>query len=735
MSGAVRTRTPSVVVLLIELAVASFVVLLGTVALQTTPVRILAHVALALPLLVWWVGFGIRQPIPLLVPIAGVLTAYSATALLGGSPRGGLETAGIPAVLAAAYGAAYLTGDNPRIRGAVSLAVALAATAWLAAIAGRWVWEKAEWVLLGGGVPPAEPLHHYVWLVGNAVPMLALLTLPFVLALHPGPGRRVVLAVFVPAALLTALLSGGAIALAGIIVAISLFVALRNRRWRMPSLLLAGALTGGMVAVPLLSPVIHELLPGGLEARAILWRQAIAVFMDHPITGTGPATFAVERLSHVPSFASPVLATQGHSAVLQLLAEGGLILAALCVILAAMALTLFVHARRRMTSWHHLTLACIGGLAATLVVESFHELMVLWVLCAILVGWLMRDLAGLAGHAGHAGQMPGQGRMPGQGVARWAVIIATLISVPFVALADAARITSDTAQAAWADEDYDSAAASYATAAALEPDSAAHRLALGLVHAERGDREGARGAYAGAVKLNPYDARASGGLAAVTGDLETRISLLADAAARTESDPQYAWRWARELESIGRIEQATVAYALAVMLEPQWLVEINEAGPVHRSAIADALPRVLARRAQAARVDAEQVTLDVALIMGTLPTDAPAAWRAVDAYRRGDHEEAARLGRQAADTAPLDARSWQALAAVLPCSASARTNALALEERTLNGYRRVSVATSRYGERFYGIVPLGDYQPSSAETPRLRMWPGITIDEHCGAAP
>lgn len=720
MTAANGSRTSLIVVLAIELAVASFVALLGTVALQMTPVRILAHVILAMPLLVWWIAYGIRQTVPLLAPIAIVLVSYGVVAILSESPRSGLETLGIPTSLAAVYGAAYLTGNNARVRGAVSLAIAFAATIWLVAIAGRWLWEKGEWLLLGGGVPPSDPLHHYVWLVGNAVPMLALLTLPFVVTLRPGPVRRILLAVFASAAVVVALLSGGAIALAAIAVGVSLFVSTRSPRWRRPALLVAGGMVIGMVAVPLLSPLVHELFPGPLEARGILWRQALAVFVDHPLVGSGPATFAVERLSHVASYASPVLATQGHSTVLQLLAEGGLVLASACAGLAAVLVALLRRGRLRMTAWHHLTIASLGGLASTLVVESFHELIVLWVLCAILIGWLVHDLGGRP-PATH-----------GSALARGAVIVATLVSVPFVALADAARITSDAAQSGWVNESYDDATTWYATTAALEPENPAHRLALGLVHAERGDLEGAREAYDIAVMMNPYDARARGGLAAVTDDPETRITLLADAAARTEADPQYAWRWGRVLEAAGRMEEATRAYALAVMLEPQWLSQIPELGPVRRSEVADELPQLLDRLGRAARVNVERVKLDVALIMETLPTHAPAAWRAIDEYRRGEFDRAAELGREAADEAPLDARSWQALAAVLPCSSADRATALSLEQRTLNNHRRVGVSMSRYGERYYGIVPLGDYQPSSAEAPRLRMWPGDILGRGCG---
>lgn len=717
-----RGPTALLIVLAIEVGVAAFVVLLGTTAVHLAPVRVLAHLALGVPLLVWWLGFGIRQALPLMPPIAIVLAAYAVVSLFGQAPRAGLETLAIPACLVAAYGAAYLTADHVRIRGAASLAVGLAATVWLTAIAGRWVWEKAEWVLLGGGVPPLDPLHHYVWLVGNAVPMLALVSLPFVANLRPGVARAIVSRIFGAAALLVIVLSGGAIALAGIVVALALFIALRRPRWRSAGMVVAGTVTGALVAVPLLSPLVHELLPGALAARAVLWQQTMQVFADHSMLGSGPATFAVERLRYVEPFASPVVASQGHSMVLQLLAEGGILLGAACVGLAAALIGRVRSVSARLRDWHHLVIACIGGLAATAVAESFHELMAPWFLCAILIGWLLRDVTEPAASVPH------------RAMARWTVIAATVLSVPFVILADGARIASHAGGSAWAEGEHADAARSYEAAVAMEPSNPAHHLALGLVRAEEGDRDGSREAYRRALAMNPYDARASGGLAGVTDDVDTRIDLLAQSAARTESDPQYAWRWAHELESVGRHDEAVEAYALAIMLEPLWLAEVRETGPASRGAVAEVVPGILEQFGHAARVDVARVELDVSLVMDAVPTDAPPAWRAVDERRHGGERQAISLAREAVATAPLDARSWQALAAVLPCSSPDRAEALSLEERTLNSFRRVSAAVLRNGERYYATVPLGDYQPSSAETPRFRMWPAPVV-ERCSSMP
>lgn len=715
-------QAPIFIVLAIEMGVAAFVVLLGTTAVHLAPVRITAHLALGVPLLVWWLRFGIHRAVPLLTPIAVVLAAYAVVALFGQAPRAGLETLAVPACLAATYGAAYLTADRVRIRGAVNLAVALAATTWLTAIAGRWVWEKAEWVLLGGGVPPLDPLHHYVWLVGNAVPMLALVSLPFVASLRPGVARSILSRVFGVATVLVIVLSGGAIALAGIVVAIALFVALRRSGWRAGGMVVATAIIGALVAVPLLSPLVHELLPGALAARAILWQQTMQVFADHPILGSGPATFAVERLGYVEPFASPVIASQGHSMVLQLLAEGGILLGAACAGLAATLIGAVRSATARLRRWHHLVIACIGGLAATAVAESFHELMVPWFLCAILIGWLMSDVTDPAA--------PMRDPAP----ARWAVIAATLLTLPFVILADGARIASHAGGSAWTEGEHADAVRSFEAAVVMEPANPAHHLALGLVRAEAGDHDGSREAYQRALAMNPYDARASGGLAAVTDDGNTRIDLLAEAAARTESDPQYAWRWAEALESAGSHDEAINAYALAVMLEPLWLAELAETGRVSRRAVADAMPEILSRFGPAARVDPARIELDVALVMGAVTQDAPPAWRAVDVHRRGGGNRAVSLAGEAVATAPFDARSWQALAAVLPCSSPERARALSLEERTLNSFRRVSPRVLRNGERYYAMVPLGDYQPPSVRTPRFRLWPAPLV-ERCASTP
>jgi len=703
-----------------SLAVVLTVGLVATNASQVTLIRVLGHAALATPFLVWCVARGTFWRAPQTGICSIAIAAYLVAAAASGTPLTSLETLGMPILLVGAYSASATGGGSIGVRRIVAAAVVVTASVWLVAIGLGWLFENIEWIALGGGLPDTEPLHAWVWVTGNAVPLLALMAAPFFAELEHGPVPRVLRIMFVAAAAFVIPQSGGATAFAAIVVAALVYLALASPRWRRVSCAVAGAINIGLAILPLVRAAGVDSLPSSLEAKLIVWEQAAHVLAASPWLGSGPGTIAVARLDFVEEFASPVLTTHVHSALLQAAAEGGIIVLAAMATVALGIVRLVVLHRDSLTHRHRVTIAALVGLATASMTDSFHELPVLYLLAAVLIGWMTRDLSGVM-------RAPAISRRRATKVV---VLAALILTVPAVVVADLARIAADAGRAATRSDDLSAANDAFALSRAFAPENPAYSLSGAATLAAIGDDTGAAAAYARALQLNPNDARAAAGLAESRAG-EERIELLRTAATNADGDPQYAWRWAEALRAADNPDAAQ-AYAHALLLESTWSTAARERAEGNVERLDTAVTTVLGEFGDKARVDQIQVKLDYALAAGDLPANAPAAWLAMEAVRTGKTARASQLAADAVVEGRWDFRSWRALALTLPCHSVERDRALELGERTSNAFTRFGIPTLRRWERQYGVPPLGDYQPPLKEAlPSLTPWPGLGIGERC----
>ncbi len=108
-------------------------------------------------------------------------------------------------------------------------------------------------------------------------------------------------------------------------------------RWTARRGLLAIAVAGSSAAaIALLVPELAEKGWQGAHARLQLWQAAWRTFLDHPWLGTGPHSFAQVHPAYLDSaYADARLSAWPHSLPLEVLAAGGLILAAPALALLA----------------------------------------------------------------------------------------------------------------------------------------------------------------------------------------------------------------------------------------------------------------------------------------------------------------------------------------------------------------------------------------------------------------
>lgn len=698
-----------------------------TLASVSAVMRPAVQVVWAGPVVVW----GIRA-MPALPPsvawtITGVLVAYGVTSLTSRVPWMSLETAGFAAAAAAWFVAAAAMSASTRTY--VARAGLLALTAWFTALATVWSIDTVAWIASAGWPPPGEPIRNYVWLVGNAIPVLALLGLPLVAWLGSEAPDRLLMRAFAIAAVAATVLSGGVIGFIGIFVAITTYAALavmaRSRRLRGTAIGIGWALVVLMGAVAGAAALGWELpLPSTATARLRLWEQGLHILASHPFTGTGPGTVALVRREFIDPHAAAVLTDHLHSVPLQAAAEGGtLLLGALAAAVVAWGWHLWTS---RCASRYHgrLVVACLAGAAATFAADSFFDLPVVVALLITVAAWCVapaRDGGAVPAPRVHRSSLLSL---------KLAIAVLALVSVLPVASGDAARLAAAAGRSEAQGDDWSAATRHFETATQLNPNNPLYHLELGEAARQLGMTGIARDAFQRASEMSPADGRTWGALAAVTPDPEARVALLTLAAQRADGDPQFSYRLGTELASLGRLGEAADAYAEAVVLESDLIALFPSRAAdsdVSRDAVLERVPGALRRLGDAARIDAGAVMSDIKLVTRTLGPEAPAAWRAVAAARDGHMAQAHAHLAEARAQAPTHARTWQAAAAVarLACDVEAEQDALRLERMLLDAHRFQRFERLRAWERVYREPGLGDFQPDSL--PPDRMWPQAFI--------
>ncbi|MEP7082681.1 MAG: O-antigen ligase family protein, partial [Chloroflexota bacterium] len=626
-----------------------------------------------------------------------------------------LETAGFAAAAAALFVVSAAMSRSTRT--IVARGVVTAVVAWLAVLVVAWSAEALAWIVEAGWPPPAEPTRSYVWLVGNSIPVLVLLTLPVTRWLGSDALDRWLVRLLVMVGVPAVLLSGGVIGIAGVLVAIGVYLVLPLIRTRRRLLMAAGA---AAVAVAAVLVVAGDLpLPSTAEARLAVWEQGARMLASDPLTGTGPGTTALVRREFVEPHAAAVLTDHLHSVPVQAAAEGGALLLAALAVAAVASARSFWRARSAQPDRGRLVISCLAGVAVTLLADSFFDIPVVVALLVTVAAWSIT--------AERAA--PGTGRTSLGGL-RLAIAALAVLSVIPVVSADGARLVAASGRAEANAGDWPTALERFESAVRWNPANPLYRLLAGEAAARLGRTQLAHERFSEATAMAPGDGRAWGALAEVTSDPERRVTLLTTAAERADGDPQFALRLGRELEAAGRLAEATRAYAEAVALQPDLMATLPEADGdrVSRAAVARELPATLAALSEAARLDADAVRWDLELLLGELDADAPAAWQAVDAARDGDLRAADTRLAEALDASPTDARTWQAAAFVasVRCSAEDASRAFRLERLLLGSHALQSDERLRRWERMYREPGLGDFQPEGL-APADEPWPSPLV--------
>jgi O-antigen ligase len=721
--------------LAIQIWVFLFLVFFGSEIVHLDPLlRLTTQVLFAVPLAIWAV-LRLRGPRDWLDYAVLASLAIFAVVCLGSRDRiGSLETLGLVLTYALLFWAMRGMQAGSWVCNAFATGAATAMAFSLALNAFLWINEKVLWVQHTGTPPQFEAFEVFPWETANVMPLLVLLTVPFIAWVPLRTVRAVLWLVVGASAVVVVPFSVGRAGWLAIALAAVLFLQMRadliGQAWRwLPSGAGRLAVTAvvGMAVLAVLAVVAVPLFRGLAESgRILLWQGALAMFADRPIVGNGPGIYSWARLLYPPDGAQLIHVRLTHDVPLQTLADGGLLLAA-GLLLALGAWLVAALRRRRSWGWsERLAISALAGFGLASLLDDFSFLPAVTAMVVTMAAWL-------------AGPAPAQ-QASLTGSRRWqplvapaAVVLLALVAVPAVVAGDVSRNEALLARTAAEDGEWGLAADHFARAALLHPANAGYELGLGMSYSYLGADLGALNAYQIARDLNPDDPRGPGGLAALTDDLDERIALLREASANTFGDPQYAYRLGMAEAERGDQQAAAAAFAHAVVLNPPLFGALPyDVTGVSRQAVAEAVGVVLANEHQVAPILDQIARWDVALAMGTLPNDAGLAWRAVADELAGEHALADQAVAQLQAEAPQDARTYQAVAAVarLRCDTAAEDEALRLEAFTRNAWTPAPPRVHVVRELIYREAGLAATQPRQAEAPpALPRWPWSLIAE------
>ena len=699
----------------------------GTTLLWTQPaLRLAALLIFALPVLAWAIT-RVRGPLELLdMAILVGIVAHLVVSLASLDREGSLESSAIVVVYAAAYWLARHVGGKPALRRTAAIAVVMALTAWLALIGFTWVAEKIADIQAFGWPPRLDAHQPYVWGSVNTPPVLLLLAAPFVAWLPERGIRRGFTAGLTAIALIVIPFSVGRAAWLGIAAAVLALAWMavrprlaRDRRLRWVSLATIGS---GAALATWLVITRFDALAVGLDSRVRLWQQAWGLFVNDPMTGSGPGTFSWARLAYVPDFTDRVGASAAHNVLMQTLAEGGLLLAASLTFIAAAWVWQLVTARGSLGGPQRMAYAVLTGFAAFSLLDDFSFLPSVTVIVIILAAWSLppRPCAATTTLAWRHLLAP-------------AVLgMVAVVAAPAAISLGVARIGLAEAREAAVNGDWNAALTGFRAAAAAQPAGALHWMSIGLAehHLERSEE--AVEAFRAAQRANPGDPRPWGALAALAGEND-EIDLLREAARRS-NDPQYAYRLATALAAQGQAEEAAEYFAIASVIQPQLYAALPE--PM-RSSVRPRLAPAIGRVGSVEGRDPREVAWNAALDVDEVDLGAPVQWHIARLVDARNAATAADLLAGAEAQEPRYVRTWQAAAALatLKCDRPAVERAETNIDRL--GGEAVDLAEHRIVDGRPGIYhepDLGDYQPlGEPSLPSIPPWPfGLIQVPDCG---
>lgn len=377
----------------------------------------------------------------------------------------------------------------------------------------------------------------------------------------------------------------------------------------------AAVVIGAVAAGPAL---LARFAVGGADGRFGFWRTAILTFLDHPLTGSGPGTWAQLRYAYLgpddPTYAVP----HAHNLYVQVPAELGLVgtaalgvavvvflrgwwrrwLVAPATGVGAAATEATGAAAREPSSGSRPTpaigsndgpsaleaaavLAGLAGLAGQSLVDNLVNLPGISLLVALLAAWVEASPAHVnEGAPAEAPTAPADGRgrpwpallLDGRFALAGAtgIALALLAATPTLVRAELAAARAEAANTAADAGDWATALAGYEAALALDPDHTLYALERGVALAHLGRLAEAREAYAAAAPLDllPENTIALATLHWQLGETEAAVAAAEDASRRGARSPLVALNAGRLFEAAGRLDRAADAYAAALADEP-----------------------------------------------------------------------------------------------------------------------------------------------------------------------
>ncbi len=706
----------------------AFVWLYGTYATTLDPThRLVAALVYAVPVVGIALACLLTRPHPLDLPLIALVVIYAIVSLLSTDRTASLETLALVIGYASLFVVLVRLGDGPARQGIV-VGAAFAATAWLVFCAVRWVADAVSWVALDGSVPPLTARNGFLWLSTDAVAALILVAAPYFLLIQRRSTRRVLGSVALAASAVVIPLSGGRVEWAAMLLAALVYWLLglpASSHRSLRRAILIGTAAMGILGVAALTTGML----GTLSGRTFIWTTAMAIVQNHPLVGSGPGTFSWVRLAEAPDLLNRYPVYHAHNLLLQLLADGGILLA------AAFAGFCVAYARHLAPRVETLMPALRAGIASVVgfgLVLMLDELTQLPALTCLAIG----SAAFVARTTTPAGWRSGWPL--GRWVAAGLLLALVVISVPAALTAQSARMWADLGRARALSGDWSAANDAFSRAADVWPARASYQLALGLAQAHLGNEVEALSHYRLAHELSPGDPRALGGVGAL-GDPGERTEALARASRLGTSDPQYAYRLALELKAAGDEEGAAAELGRAVLDDPQLLAVTNlESWGLETAQVVRAVRRALGAEGQLLAVSPVSVENAIALVANGQPQDPIMA--ALALARRGAIEPAREVVAGVLRDRPQDrdARIVAHALSALACDVEQAEHHQRLLDLLPGGFSalyRPDAPLRETPDHIYREMGLGDYQPPQAgELPiLLHEWPnGYLPPSACG---
>jgi exopolysaccharide production protein ExoQ len=437
------------------------------------------------------------------------------------------------------------------------------------------IWLK--WMTVGGGgLPPfdlalpASMFRHYYLLA-----MFAAMLLPATLQLARRPGVWPLGVVGSPALLLIAFMSGGRIIwLAGVLAMLVGVLTTRRLRLHLDRWPARIALLLGAAAIATLSASLVARIgaTSTIELRFAIWQATLSRWLESPIVGFGPGSFAREFALTGYYNTYDTFISHAHNSAVQLLLESGLVgllgLGLVCTGLLAGAL------RQGRLGWAPAAVFAFFAVASI----TDNPAIVPFLLITLIV-W-----AAIA--------------CPRPTVDNFSAASRPIYLISLVAASIAGVATLSTLVAAWSyDRANDAATAgdttqvieSISTSVALDPSFALYQRELGVWLMSVGDLRPARDHIAAARMLNPADTQsylAGALLSAQEGDYEMAVELAASAVALEGTHVENLLTLAYVNSVFGRTDAERAALVEAVRQAP-WLT----AAPEWRAVFPDAEPQ------------------------------------------------------------------------------------------------------------------------------------------------